>query len=93
LAIGVTLVAVTVGAVVTAAAVLSGTGPCAGPALDPALPVPPVDDVCYHLVRSMAERAGLLSAVLTAIVVLTVVGLSRVLEGEDDRSGSMERTT
>ena len=83
----------TVGAVVTAAAALSGAGPCAGPALDPALPVPPADDVCYHLVRSMAERAGLLTAVLTAIVVLTVVGLSRVLEGDEDRSGSMERMT
>jgi len=41
----------------------------------------------------MAERAGLLSAVLTAIVVLTVIGLSRVLEGDEDRPGSMERTT
>jgi hypothetical protein len=87
------LVAVTAGAVVTVAAALSGAGPCSSPATDPALPVPPVDDVCYHLVRSMAERAGLLTAVLTAIVVLTVVGLSRVLEGHQDRGSSMERMT
>jgi hypothetical protein len=79
------LVAVTVGAVVTAAAALSGAGGCASPGMGPVTPATPVDDVCYHLVRTLAERAGLLSAVMTAILVLTVIGLSRVLaEGRPD---------
>ena len=79
MAIGVTLVAVTVGAVVTAAAAFSGAGGCAVPGGGPATPVTPVDDVCYHLVRTLAERAGVLSAVMTAILVLTVIELSWVL--------------
>ena len=73
--------AVTVGAVVTAVAAFSGAGGCAAPGLGPATPETPVDDVCYHLVRTLAERAGLLSAVRTAILVLTVIGLSRVMAG------------
>jgi hypothetical protein len=86
--VGVTLVAVTVGAVVTAAAAFSGAGGCASPGLGPATPDTPVDDVCYHMVRTLAERAGLLSAVMTAILVLTVIGLSRVMaDGRPDGPG------
>jgi hypothetical protein len=50
-----------------------------------------VDDVCYHLVRTLAERAGLLSAVMTAILILTVIGLSRVLEDADGHAGPTDR--
>jgi hypothetical protein len=83
--VGVTLLAVTVGAIVTVAAAFSGAGGCSSLGVDAAAPA---DDVCYHLVRTMAERAGALTAVMTAVFVLTVVGLFRVLEG--DPSGEVE---
>ena len=70
--------AATVGAVVTAAAALSGAGICAAPVLDPDLPAGPTDQVCYHLVRTLSERVGLATAALTAIIALTFVGLSRL---------------
>ena len=73
-----TLVAVTVGAVVTAAAAVSGAGICAAPALDPDIPAGPGDQVCYHLVRTLSERVGLATAALTAIIALTFIGLSRL---------------
>ena len=83
--------AVTVGAVVTAAAAFSGAGGCDGGGLGAGMPAAPVDEVCYHLVRTLAERAGLLSAVMTAILVLTVVGLSRVMGGVEAQAGSTDR--
>lgn len=91
LAVGVSLVAVTVGAVVTAAAAFSGAGGCDGGGVGVGVPAAPVDEVCYHLVRTLAERAGLLSAVMTAILILTVVGLSRVLESIEAQAGSTDR--
>jgi len=78
LAVRVTLIAVTVGAVAAAAAAFSGSGPCAETSLDPAFPARVADPVCYALVRTMAERVGLLTAVFTAILILTVIGVSRV---------------
>jgi hypothetical protein len=80
---------VTVGAVVTVAAAFSGAGGCASP-VDAALPAVPVDDVCYHLVRTLAERAGALTAVMTAILALTVIGLSRVVNGSEEPAGSSD---
>ena len=91
LAVGVTLVAVTVGAIVTAAAAFSGAGGCDAPGLGGAGTATPVDEVCYQLVRTLAERAGLLSAVMTAILVLTVVGLSRVMADVETQSGPTDR--
>lgn len=73
-----TLVAVTVGAVVTAAAAVSGAGICAAPSIDLDLPAGPGDQVCYHLVRTLSERVGLATAALTAIIALTFIGLSRL---------------
>jgi len=35
------------------------------------------DPVCDQLVRTLAVRVGLLSALVTALVVLTMVGLAR----------------
>jgi len=81
----VTLVAVTVGAVVTAAAAVSGAGVCAVPATDPDIPAALGDQVCYHLVRTLAERVGLATAALTAIIALTFIGLSRLAAGERRR--------
>ena len=79
---GVTLVAVTVGAVVTVAAAFSGAGGCSTAGVDTTLAAASVDDVCYHLVRTLAERVGVLTAVMTAVFVLTVLGVSRVMEGD-----------
>jgi hypothetical protein len=76
----VALSAVTVGAVVTAAAALSGVGVCGAPVLDPDLPAGPPDDVCVHLVRTLAERVGLATAALTVIITLTFIGLSRLAD-------------
>jgi hypothetical protein len=92
LAVRVVLLAVTVGAVVAAAAAVSGAGSCGGPSVDPAFPAGPADTVCYHLVRTLAERVGIATAVVTAILALTVVGLSRTVTQEarsrvPDRSG------
>jgi hypothetical protein len=78
----VTLLAVTVGAVVAAAAAVSGAGICAAPSVDPVLSSGAADTVCLHLVRTLAERVGIAAAGVTAILTLTVVGLSRLVEGQ-----------
>ena len=83
-----TLVAATVGAMVTAAAAVSGAGICAAPSLDPDIPAGPGDQVCYHLVRTLSERVGLATAALTAIIALTFIGLSRL-----SASGERRRET
>jgi hypothetical protein len=87
----VTLLAVSVGAVVTAAAAFSGAGGCAAPGPGPGMGPTPVDDVCYQLVRTLAERAGLLTAVMTAILVLTVIGLSRMMADAEGQARSTDR--
>jgi hypothetical protein len=74
--------AVTVGAVVTAAAALSAAGVCASPSVDPGIPAGPADQVCYHLVVTLSERVGLLTAAFTAIITLTFIGLSRISAGQ-----------
>jgi hypothetical protein len=72
----VTLLAVTVGAIVAGAAAVSGAGSCA-PSAETASGG--TDVVCYHLVRTLAERVGIATAVVTAILALTVIGLSRLV--------------
>jgi hypothetical protein len=87
LAVRVILAAATVGAVVTVAASFSGAGACSGPMPSAALPGP-ADAGCLALVRSMAQRMGLMTAAATAIVVLTFVGLARLAAwGTVDRDG------
>ena len=66
-----TLLAVTVGAIVAAAAAVSGADACEGT----------IDGVCLSLVRTLAERVGVATALGTAIVALTTVGLMRT-EGQ-----------
>ena len=73
------LLAVTVGAVVAAMAAVSGAGTCDAPSVDPMVSGGPADVVCYHLVRTLAERVGIATAMVTAILALTVVGLSRLV--------------
>jgi hypothetical protein len=87
----VTLLAVTVGAVVAAAAAVSGAGICAAPTVDPVVSSGPADMVCYHLVRTLAERVGIATGLVTAILALTVVGLSRLV-AEQARPGTPDRT-
>lgn len=81
----------TVGAVVAAAAAVSGAGTCAAPNVDPVVSSGPADMVCYHLVRTLAERVGIATGVVTAILALTVVGLSRLVT-EQAGSGAPDRT-
>ena len=81
LAVRVTLLAVTVGAVVAGAAAVSGAGSCAPSA--GTVSGGAADVVCYHLVRTLAERVGIATAVVTAILALTVVGLSRLAAQQD----------
>jgi hypothetical protein len=73
---------VTVGAIVAAAAAFSGAGSCGGASVDPAFPNGPADTVCYHLVRTLAERVGIATGIVTAILALTVTGLSRLITEE-----------
>jgi hypothetical protein len=72
------MLAVTVGAIVTAAAAFDGAGTCASQAVDGAS-----DSVCLQLVRTLAERVGIVAGSLTAILVLTMVGLSRLTARKD----------
>lgn len=78
MALWITLLAVVVGVVVAAAAASSASGLCSAPFTAPNLPPPPPDTVCHQLVRTLAERTGLAAAAVTAIVVLTMIGLSRM---------------
>jgi hypothetical protein len=76
---------------VAAAAAVSGAGTCADPSVDPVISSGAVDTVCYHLVRTLAERLGIAAGLITAILALTVVGLSRLV-AEQARSGAADRT-
>jgi hypothetical protein len=86
----VTLLAVTVGAMVAAAAAVVGAGGCA-PGGHPVVSGGTADAVCYHLVRTLAERVGIATGLVTAILALTVVGLSRQV-AEQARSHAPDRT-
>lgn len=88
LAVRVTLLAVTVGAVVAAVAAVAGAGGCAAPSS--IVPSGPADVVCFHLVRTLAERVGIATALVTAILTLTVVGLSRLV-GEQASTQAPDR--
>ena len=83
LAAGVTLLSVTVAAVVAAAAAATGAALCSAPVAGTDLPTPP-DVVCYQLVRTLAERVGVAAGLVTAMMALTVVGLSRLVTGGED---------
>jgi hypothetical protein len=80
----VTLVAITVGALVTTAAAFAGAGVCSAPAVDPRIAGSPPDAVCSQLVRTLAFRVGVVTAVVTAVLALTVVGLSRLVVPADE---------
>jgi hypothetical protein len=83
LAVRVTLLSLTVGTLVAVVSALAGSGICSGPGPGSALSAGPVDRVCYQLVRTLSERVGLMSAGATAVIVLTMVGLSRLAGGPE----------
>ena len=68
LAVRVGTVAVVAGAVVAWMALGAGLGACGSPGQDPG---------CADLVRTLATRMGLAVAGMTAVIVLTMVGLAR----------------
>lgn len=72
-----------VGGLAGAGAADAGAGACALPILDPGTAAGSTDVVCSRMVATLAERVGLVTAALTAILLLTVIGLSRMAE---DRS-------
>lgn len=81
LAVRVAFLSITVGGAVTAMAAWSGAGGCAAPSVPGVAP----DPVCFDLVRTLSERIGVATAVVTVIMVLTMVGLAR-LGGAEARS-------
>jgi hypothetical protein len=76
---------------VAAAAAVAGAGGCGASSADSTLSSGPADAVCYHLVRTLAERVGIATALVTAILALTVVGLSRLV-AEQAGSQAPDRT-
>jgi hypothetical protein len=74
--------AVVVGMIVAAAALLSVAGDCAGP---------PVDLVCRHLIRTLSERLGVVAAFVTAVALLTMAGVAR-LNADPSRRARERRT-
>ncbi|MGH2555366.1 MAG: hypothetical protein ACRDHO_06580 [Actinomycetota bacterium] len=91
LAVRVTLLAVTVGAVVAATAAMAGADGCAAPNVGAIGSSSPGDVVCFHLVRTLAERVGIATGLVTAILTLTVIGLSRLVT-EQGQSQIPDRT-
>ena len=86
LAFWVPVAALVTGALVTVFSAVAGAGNCSIDAGPSGLPSEPPDPVCYQLVRTMSERVGLVTAVATVIVVLTMVAVSRMAGGTLDRS-------
>jgi hypothetical protein len=61
----------------------SGSQSCAGPGVDPAFPAG--DPICVDLVRTLSERVGVAAALTTVVVVLMMVGVSRLMSGPEGR--------
>jgi hypothetical protein len=80
LALWVLTAALGVGLAVAAVAATSGAGDCAS-GIDQGAG----DAVCYALVRTLATRVGVMAAAVTAMLVLTMVGLARTsVPGADE---------
>jgi len=69
LVVRVGVLAVVIGLTVFAVALLSVGGDCAGP---------PADPVCRRLVTTLAERIGMLAAIVTVVAMLTMAGLAKL---------------
>jgi hypothetical protein len=73
------VLSVAVGLLAGGVAGAEGSGGCGVQALGAASRA---DPVCTHLVRVLAERVGLSCAIVTAVLVLTMVGLARLAEAD-----------
>jgi len=69
LAIRVGALALVIGLAVFAVAFGSVAGDCAGP---------PADPVCRRLVTMLAERIGVLAAIVTVVAMLTMAGVAKL---------------
>jgi hypothetical protein len=83
LAVRVTALSLAVGTVVALASGASADGVCSGPPANRNTSANAADRVCIHLVRTLSTRIGLMTACATAIIVLTMVGLSRLAVGPE----------
>jgi hypothetical protein len=75
LALWVAGLSLAVGLLAAGVAGAEGSGGCGVQGFDTAMRP---DPACTHLVRVLAERVGLMCAIVTAVLVLTMVGLARV---------------
>jgi hypothetical protein len=76
LAARVSALAIGVGAAAGGLALAAGAGSCSGDGV--------VDQVCSRLVWTLSERVGVAAALVTAVVVLTMVGLARTASAGGD---------
>ena len=83
LAVRVTALSLAVGTVVAIASGASADGMCSGLRTSRNAPANATDRVCLHLVRTLSTRVGVMAACATAIIVLTMVGLSRLAVGPE----------
>ena len=66
------------GAIAAGVAAFDGSGACSS-----AVAGGGGDAECYHLVRILSERLGLLVAAATAVLTLTAMGLNRLIATSD----------
>ena len=84
-ALGLAVFAVAVGAAVSAISAVTGAGACDVGRVDLGA-IPGVrDPVCFDLVRTLAQREGMMAAAATVVIVLLMLGLSRMAEAAPDR--------
>jgi hypothetical protein len=72
------VLAVAVGATVTAISAYVGVSACRGAEAEAA--GLPGDRVCYDLVRTLSEREGIVAAAATVVFALMMLGLSRLAD-------------
>ena len=79
------LLAAIIGAAVALMSTASGTGACDMGRVDLGGIAGPPDSVCFDLVRTLAQREGMVAAAATVLIVLMMVGLSRTAEAMPER--------
>ncbi len=87
--IRVTVLAVTVGALVAAVAVGSGTGSCRSSGVTYSAASAAAESSCLQLVRVLSERVGVATAAATLVILLTTAGLSRLSQPADRPMGRL----
>jgi hypothetical protein len=74
------VISVTVGAAVAVISTATGVVACDAGRMDLGSLAGPPDRVCFDLVRTLAQREGMVAAAATVVIVLLMVGLSRTAE-------------